>query len=198
MYSSALLASAASNGHDLKAFTIGFPDAEADEEPYARMVWERYKDRGDLTVSHMRVEKLFHGGDSADGVGAIRGVGVGMALSPFPQRRAAGPLALGATIALVTLLSTVGRPYVNFSKRRAGGLAYDAYEAIEAGDYPRAIELLQHSVARDPESSSSNGIRLGPRQDGVAMSVEGAVVEANVPDLMGADARMVDLMVEIE
>jgi membrane associated rhomboid family serine protease len=87
----------------------------------------------------------------AHGVGAILGGLVGMSLSPFPQRRATGRLALGATIALVTLLSTVGRPYVNFSKRRAGELAYDAYEAIEAGDYPRAIELLQRSVARDPE-----------------------------------------------
>jgi asparagine synthase (glutamine-hydrolysing) len=76
MDSSALLAIAASNGHDLKAFTIGFPDAEADEEPYARMVWERYKDRVDLTVSDMRVEKLFHGGDSADGaLAAVNGMG---------------------------------------------------------------------------------------------------------------------------
>jgi len=87
----------------------------------------------------------------AHGIGALLGGLVGMSLSPFPRRRATGRIALGATLVLVTLLSTVGRPYVNVSKQRAYELAFDAYEALEAEDYARAIALLELSVRRDPE-----------------------------------------------
>jgi len=87
----------------------------------------------------------------AHGVGALLGGLVGMSLSPFEKRRATGRFGLGATIVLVTLLSTVGRPYVNLSKQHAYELAYDAYVELEDGRYERAIELLERSVAIDPD-----------------------------------------------
>jgi len=87
----------------------------------------------------------------AHGIGALLGALLGMSLSPLPEIRSRGSFSLGTTIVLVALLSTAGRPYVNFSKQRAYELAYDAYGELEADDYVRAIELLERSVALDSE-----------------------------------------------
>ena len=48
--SSCLVASAASQGCSLHAFTVSFPGMAADEEPFARQVAERYRAKVDYTV----------------------------------------------------------------------------------------------------------------------------------------------------
>ena len=73
MDSSALLAIAASNGHDLNAFTIRYPGSGADEEPFARMVWERYKDRVAFNVCEMPTQDFFESEQST--LAAVRRMG---------------------------------------------------------------------------------------------------------------------------
>jgi asparagine synthase (glutamine-hydrolysing) len=48
--SSCLLAAAASGGHRIHAYTVSFPGTSADEEPYARLMHERYRGLVDYTV----------------------------------------------------------------------------------------------------------------------------------------------------
>ncbi|MFZ6759384.1 asparagine synthase (glutamine-hydrolyzing) [Undibacterium sp. Ji50W] len=50
MDSSALVGFAASAGYSLKAYTVAFPGKENNEEPFARMVAERYPQQVDYTV----------------------------------------------------------------------------------------------------------------------------------------------------
>jgi len=48
--SSCLVAAAAASGHRIHAYTVSFPGTAADEEPYARLVQERYRGVVDYTV----------------------------------------------------------------------------------------------------------------------------------------------------
>lgn len=89
----------------------------------------------------------------AHGAGALLGGALGMWLSPFPKRRAAGRAALTALVAAIALLCTVGRPYVNHSAQRGWELAYDGYQAILRDDLPAAMEALEASTRRDPDAS---------------------------------------------
>jgi cytochrome c-type biogenesis protein CcmH/NrfG len=107
----------------------------------------------------------------AHGAGALLGGTLGLWLSPFPKRRAAGRAGLTALVAAIALLCTVGRPYVNFSAQRGWELAYDGYEALQRDDLPAALEALEASTRRDPHASyawSTLGVvyaRLGRQAD---------------------------------
>jgi asparagine synthase (glutamine-hydrolysing) len=61
--SSSLLAIGASRGHKVRAFTIAFPGTSADEEPYARMVRDRYRSNTEYNIVEQQVGDFF---DAAD------------------------------------------------------------------------------------------------------------------------------------
>ncbi|MEM7310757.1 MAG: rhomboid family intramembrane serine protease [Planctomycetota bacterium] len=84
----------------------------------------------------------------AHGVGALLGGLLGLWLSPFPARRAAGRLGLPVAVVAIALLSTVGRPFVNVSGDRAYELAIDAMQRLEREEYEDAIVLYQRAIDR--------------------------------------------------
>ena len=61
--SSTLMAIAATNGQSVSAFSIGFPGTEADEQSYAKLVYERYRDRAEFHVVNHVFEDVFDVGD---------------------------------------------------------------------------------------------------------------------------------------
>lgn len=63
MDSSALLAIAASGGAKLRAFTMGYPELDADEVPNARKASERYKNNVELNISEQHLEDFFQRAD---------------------------------------------------------------------------------------------------------------------------------------
>jgi asparagine synthase (glutamine-hydrolysing) len=63
--SSTLMAVAATAGHRIRAFTIGFPGSSADEQDFARMVWKRYPDAAELEVVDHETEDFFDVADAA-------------------------------------------------------------------------------------------------------------------------------------
>jgi asparagine synthase (glutamine-hydrolysing) len=63
MDSSALLAITASGGEKVRAFTMGYPGLDADEVPYARKVWELYKDNVEFNISDQHLEDFFQRAD---------------------------------------------------------------------------------------------------------------------------------------
>jgi asparagine synthase (glutamine-hydrolysing) len=71
--SSSLLAIGASRGQEIRAFTIVYPGTGEDEEPYARMVWERYAATTEYNLIEQHIDDFF---DSADFV-------VGLMDEPF-------------------------------------------------------------------------------------------------------------------
>lgn len=62
--SSSLVGLSASAGQRLRAFTVSFPGTDADEEPFARAVWERWRDTVDYEVLTPADADFF---DRADG-----------------------------------------------------------------------------------------------------------------------------------
>jgi len=86
----------------------------------------------------------------AHGMGAVLGGLLGLSLSPFPKRSKPGRIGLATVVPLIVVLSTVGRPYVNFSRQRGWELFYDSFAAFEDEDFPGAARLLEQSVERDP------------------------------------------------
>lgn len=89
----------------------------------------------------------------AHGVGALLGGLIGLLFSPFAGKRRAGTAGLIAALALIGVLSTVGRPYVNLGSQRGWELAYDGTNALEAGDLERAERLLLEALERDPSQA---------------------------------------------
>ena len=87
----------------------------------------------------------------AHGAGALLGALFGLSLSPFRGKRTAGLFGSVLTLALIGALATALRPYVNVSPARGWELAYEGTEALEAGDFARAVEQLEAAVERDPE-----------------------------------------------
>lgn len=63
MDSSTLMAVAATNGQSVSAFSIGFPGTEADEQSYARLVYDRYRDNAKFHVVNHVFEDVFDVGD---------------------------------------------------------------------------------------------------------------------------------------
>ena len=86
----------------------------------------------------------------AHGMGAVLGGLLGMSLSPFPKRGKLGRIGLATLVPLIVVLSTVGRPYVNFSRQRGWELYYDSFTAFENEDFVEAARLLEQSVKLDP------------------------------------------------
>lgn len=61
--SSCLVAAAASRGHRVRAYTVSFPGTNSDEEPYARMVRDRYPDAIDYTVLRLPADDFWEQAD---------------------------------------------------------------------------------------------------------------------------------------
>lgn len=101
-----------------------------------------------VVVTYMDILPI---GNTAHGAGAVLGALLGASLSPFPHRRRLGRIGLIATVALVTVCVTVGRPYVNRSEQRTWELGYEGYEALMRRDDAAAARYLEDAVERDGE-----------------------------------------------
>lgn len=91
----------------------------------------------------------------AHAAGWALGALVGAAVTAASQgKRVLYWLGLVSCLGLVTFASTAGRRFVNFSPRVGQDWAYIGTQALEDGDYPRAVEFLESAVA-------ANGKRPG-------------------------------------
>lgn len=91
----------------------------------------------------------------AHGVGAIAGIGLGFAIVEQGARRRATVGAWVGAAATVLVLSSVGRPYVNFAPRQlAWETADDAYACLTHDDTQQSIQLFQSALARRPDEAN--------------------------------------------
>jgi GlpG protein len=93
-------------------------------------------------------------GNVAHGAGAILGALVGFAITFHGVRRLllVGLLA-GLTVGIL-LASSVGRPYVNLSRRAGNEFARQAYEDQTQGHNEEAIRLYKQALEYDPRHAS--------------------------------------------
>lgn len=91
----------------------------------------------------------------AHGVGAVVGGLFGLTLTPLGMKRRVAWLILGGLTLGISLASTIGRPYVNFSEHRVWELNFDAYAALEANELNRAAELYLQAISMDEENAHS-------------------------------------------
>jgi membrane associated rhomboid family serine protease len=87
----------------------------------------------------------------AHGAGAVLGGLLGLSLSPYAKRRRPARLGLALLVPLIAVASTVGRPYVNFSRSYSWELFDQATAAYQRGDLETALDHLQAAARRDPD-----------------------------------------------
>jgi len=95
---------------------------------------------------------VMHVANIAHGMGAVLGVMLGHAVAGARRRRQGAVAALVATMALLGLLGSVARPYVNFSPR---GLFDEGYQALLAGDNKKAVAVFRRAVEADARQYES-------------------------------------------
>ncbi|MBI3468016.1 MAG: rhomboid family intramembrane serine protease, partial [Planctomycetes bacterium] len=95
----------------------------------------------------------WHVGNVAHGSGGLLGALLGFAVVPRSRHeRIVARALLAASLLVIVVGGTIGRPYVNLVGAADRDLAFLGYEALKAGDYEQAARLYRRAVARRDEA----------------------------------------------